>query len=183
MCTAAINNQRRFLGKRTLVITGERAEESSARAKYKVFEPDSADRRNGKRIQRLVDRWRPVHAWTEQEVWDIIERYNVVPHPAYRLGWARLSCISCIFGSPNQWASLHQIDPDRFTRIAEYEDEFGVTIDRKLSVWEQIVKGSPYPDMDPGLVKMGLSGDYSGNVFTDIWRLPAGAFGENAGPS
>ncbi len=54
VCTAAINNQARFLNKKTLVVTGERAEESAARAKYKTFEPDRADNRNGKRIQRHV---------------------------------------------------------------------------------------------------------------------------------
>lgn len=184
VCTQAINNQLRFINKRTLVVTGERVQESAARSKYKVFEPDRSDNRNGKRVVRHVDHWRPVHAWDEKEVWDIIKRHNVMPHPAYRLGWNRLSCISCIFGSPNQWASLHQIDPARFKKIGDYEKEFDCTINRKYSVWEQIAKGSPYPDMAPSLVREGLSRTYASPIRAKdgCWRLLAGAFGENVGP-
>ena len=42
VCSAAIINQPRFRGIRTLVLSGERGEESAARAKYPVFEPDRA---------------------------------------------------------------------------------------------------------------------------------------------
>lgn len=183
VCTAAINNQKRFIGKRALVMTGERAQESAARSKYKEFEPDRSDRRNGKRIKRHVDHWRPVHLWDEKEVWKIIKKFRVNPHPAYRLGWGRLSCISCIFGSRNQWATLHKIDPARFLRIGQYENEFGVTIHRSKSVHEQLVEGSPYPDLDPDIVKMGLDTKYRDEIILDKWQLPAGAFGENAGPT
>ena len=183
VCTSAINNQERFQNKRTIVITGERAEESAARAKYKTFEPDRSDNRNGKRIIRHVDHLRPVHAWKEKEVWSIIERYKVVPHPAYRLGWSRLSCISCIFGSCNQWASLNQIAAERIKSISDYEKEFDCTIQRNVSVIEQVAKGSAYPNMNAEIVMMGLSKEYTGNIITDIWTLPKGAFGENAGPT
>jgi 3'-phosphoadenosine 5'-phosphosulfate sulfotransferase (PAPS reductase)/FAD synthetase len=88
---AAIRNQKRFNNSRTLTISGERAEESAARANYKEFEPDRSDNRNG-RTARHVDRWRPVHAWTEAEIWAIIKKYSVNPHPAYWLGWGRVSC-------------------------------------------------------------------------------------------
>ncbi len=183
VCTAAINNQKRFLGKRTLVITGERAEESAARANYSTFEPHRSDNRNGKRVQRHVDHWRPVHLWEEKEVWGIMEEFKVNPHPAYKLGWSRLSCISCIFGSKNQWATLRKIDPVRFNRIAAYEKEFDATIHRTKSVYDQLVDGSPYPDIDPAIVKQGFDTIYQDSIFVDSWRLPAGAFGENAGPN
>ena len=49
VCAAAIRNQDRFIGKRVLVVTGERAEESPGRAKYETFETDRADLRDGKR--------------------------------------------------------------------------------------------------------------------------------------
>ena len=183
VCTAAINNQERFLNKRTLVITGERAEESAARSKYKEFEPDRSDNRNGKRVVRHVDHWRPVHAWSEEEVWDIIERYKVVPHPAYRLGWSRLSCMSCIFGSSHLWATLNEIAPDHVDRIAEYEREFGLTIHRTKSVPERVAEGNTFPNMDPELILESLGLEYSSPMIDDNWELPAGAYGENAGPS
>ena len=131
VCTAAINNQTRFLNKRTLVLTGERAEESPGRAKYKVFEPDRSDRRSGKNVVRHVDHLRPVHKWDEQTIWDAMKDFKLKPHPCYRLGWNRLSCVSCIFGSKNQWASIYHIWPEKVEEIYEYEREFGLTISRK----------------------------------------------------
>lgn len=91
VASAAIRNQKRFDHSRTLVISGERAEESAARANYKTFEPHRSDNRGGRK-GRHVDHWRPVHGWSEAEVWAIIEKYQVNPHPAYHLGWGRVSC-------------------------------------------------------------------------------------------
>lgn len=178
----AITGQPRFNYKRTLFVTGERAEESSARSKYKTFEPHRTDRRGG-RSRRHIDHYRPVHGWSEQEVWDIIARHKVRPHPAYRLGWGRLSCMTCIFGSPTQWKSVETIDPERFERIAQYEEEFGVTIHRKKSVREQIVGKTPYEAITVDLVKIAMSTEYNESIFVDHWELPAGAFGESNGPT
>ena len=69
----AVRNQPRFLGKKTLFISGERAEESPCRARYKEFE---VDRTNSDR--RTVHRWRPIHSWREQQVWEILRRDRVV---------------------------------------------------------------------------------------------------------
>jgi 3'-phosphoadenosine 5'-phosphosulfate sulfotransferase (PAPS reductase)/FAD synthetase len=182
VCTAAINNQDRFRNKRTLVITGERAEESPGRARYSEFEPHKADNRDGKKVVRWVDQWRPVHQWSEQEVWDLIERYRVNPHPAYRLGWGRVSCATCIFGSPNQWASILEIDPEKVSGIAVYEARFDKTINRKLSVLELAEKGMAYDTMAPHDVRAALSEKFDEPVIVDHWRLPAGAFGESCGP-
>lgn len=183
VCSAAINNQDRFLNKKTLVVTGERAEESAARAKYKTFEPHQTDNRNGKRVVRHVDHWRPVHAWIEYKVWEIMKRHNIVPHPAYRLGWGRLSCMSCIFGSSSQWASVNKIAPEHVKTIANYEDEFGLTIHRSKSVMERVQEASPYESIDPVITEMALAADYAGDILTHDWELPAGAYGESAGPS
>jgi 3'-phosphoadenosine 5'-phosphosulfate sulfotransferase (PAPS reductase)/FAD synthetase len=79
---------------------------------------------------RHVDRWRPVHHWVTAEVWDAIRRWGIVPHPAYRAGFGRVSCAFCIFGSPDQWATLRQLMPEGFARIANLERRFGLTIDR-----------------------------------------------------
>jgi 3'-phosphoadenosine 5'-phosphosulfate sulfotransferase (PAPS reductase)/FAD synthetase len=183
VCTSAINNQARFVGKKTLIISGERAEESPGRAKYLEFQPDRADRRNGARIKRHVDRLRPVHKWTEKQVWKIIEKYMVNPHPAYRLGWSRLSCISCIFGNSDQWASIHHIKPNHTDKISAYEKRFGLTIHREKSISERIEAGTPYPDMDQELVAIGLSNEYTEPLIVPVWQMPAGAFKESIGPS
>ena len=182
---AAIRNQDRFNNKRTLVISGERAEESAARAKYKTFEPDRSDNRNGKK-QRLVDRWRPVHDWTEKQVWDIIHKWGIVAHPAYRLGWGRLSCMKCIFGSKDQWASAAEIDPIGVQEISKYEDQFGVTIHRTKSVATLVNEGIPYENVYNNTLRHeAMNPIYVGRIWVNPanWQQPAGAFGENAGPS
>ena len=178
----AIRNDLRFANSRTLVVTGERAEESPARAKYKTFEPDRSDLRNGK-AKRLVDRWRPVHKWTEEQVWEIIERYKVNPHPAYRLGFGRTSCLSCIFGSKDQWATVKSLSNEHFERIANYEEDFGVTIHRTKTVRELAAMGTAYQIEDDRLRAMALSPEHTDPIIVDDWELPPGAFGESTGPT
>jgi len=184
VCAAAIRNQERFNHSRTLVITGERAQESSARAKYKTFEPHRTDARHGK-LKRHVDHWRPVHNWDQRDVWAIIENSGVNPHVGYHLGFGRLSCVSCIFASSNQWSSLQYMAPDHFNKIADHEELFGVTIQRKYSVKELAARGRVYQAVleNPELVKLAFSKHYDAPIILDKWVLPAGAYGESAGPS
>jgi len=177
---AAIRNQERFNHSKTLTVSGERAEESASRAKYQTFEPDRADRRNG-RNARHVDRWRSVHKWPEAKVWAIIKRHKINPHPAYHLGWGRVSCMTCIFGSDNQWASVNQISPESITTIASFEQEFGLTIHRSKPVAERVEIGTPYP-MN-GYIEIALSNQYVEPIILTDWQVPAGAFGETCGPT
>ena len=92
-----LNNEPAYQGKKILVVTGERREESSARSKYDETEEHRCNSRN-----HLVHHWRPVIDWTEQQVWDVISRHRVRPHPAYLLGWGRVSCMNCIFAGDDQ---------------------------------------------------------------------------------
>lgn len=181
---AMIRNEPRFLNKRTLVVTGERAQESAARAKYETLEADRADNRYGSRVRRHVDHWRPVHGWDEAKVWDIIRRYGIVPHPAYQLGWGRLSCRNCIFGSDNQWATIGALYPSSLRPIAAYESEFGKTIHRTMRVTHREARGTPYAAAvsQPELAEFANQPVWSGPIVTDTWTIPAGSFGEQAGP-
>jgi 3'-phosphoadenosine 5'-phosphosulfate sulfotransferase (PAPS reductase)/FAD synthetase len=183
VASIAIKNQERFQGIRTLFITGERALESAARAHYKVFEPHRTDARAGD-LRRHIDHWRPIHAWTEKQVWEIVEKHGINPHPAYRLGWGRVSCFSCIFGSANQWSSIRKIAPDWFARVAGYERQFGKTIQRGRTISELADRGTPYPAVsDSSVVAEAMDENWSGSAILSPWKLPAGAFGENAGPT
>ena len=186
----ALRNQTRFDHRRTLLITGERAQESKTpgkgRAAYAEFEiEEKADARDGKR-RRWVDRWRPVHKWTEEDVWNIIRRYGVNPHPAYKLGWGRVSCAACIFGNANQWASLRAVNPDQFEEVAQREFNSGKTIHRTRSVREQANSGTPYPNTaDSELVALATGTHFTEPIRLDpeTWTLPAGAYGEGDGPT
>ena len=184
--SALIRAQDRFLGRRTLILTGERAEESTARAHYATFEPDRTDTRNGTRKQRHVDHWRPVHGLTESQIWEMLRRYGIVPAPAYRLGWSRLSCIACIFGGNDQWATIRHIAPERFEQIASYEDRFDRTIHRTLTVRARADRGRPYLAAveQPALAAAAMRPAWTERVRVPecAWQLPAGAFGNSSGP-
>jgi 3'-phosphoadenosine 5'-phosphosulfate sulfotransferase (PAPS reductase)/FAD synthetase len=179
-----LTTEERFRQGKTLVVTGERAQESASRARYQTFEPDRADNRDGARVKRWIDHWRPVHGWLEEEIWAIMRRHRVNPHPAYHLGWGRTSCLACIFGSANQWASIRKIAPAKFERIAQYEEEFGITIHRTLSVRQLADKGTPY-EMDAAMIELAMGDEYPVELMIvpeGQWQYPAGAFGESNGP-
>ncbi|MBK4736054.1 phosphoadenosine phosphosulfate reductase domain-containing protein [Noviherbaspirillum pedocola] len=175
-------NEPRFRNSRTLVLTGERAEESASRATYRKFERHRADKRDSPKLRRHVDVLRAVHDWPEAMVWDIMRRYRIRPHPAYQLGWSRCSCRTCIFGDKDQWATVREYFPLAFNKVAGYEREFGVTIHRKLTVNQQADLGTPY-DCDPEIVALANSTVYTPSIIWEDWQLPAGAFRNGCGPT
>lgn len=180
--SAAITGQERFRNARTLVVTGERAQESSARSKYQEFETHRNDARDG-RLKRHVDHWRPVHKFSGEQVWAMIERHRVNPHPAYRAGFGRVSCQFCIFGNSNQCASARAISPERFDKITTYESKFGVTIHRKENLAQRADKGTPYAatEQDKAACR---SHEFNEPIILaeGQWKLPSGAFAESCGP-
>ncbi|MEP2668940.1 MAG: phosphoadenosine phosphosulfate reductase family protein [Cyclobacteriaceae bacterium] len=186
VATSAIIGQDRFKNSTTVVLSGERGEESTNRAKYNIIEPDRADGA-GTRHRRRVIRWRPIRDWSEQEVWDIMAKYRVRPHPAYYLGWSRVSCKWCIFGNAAQFASAYAISPKQGDEIIQLESEFGVSIKRKEFLPELIAKGTPYPaTQNKELVDLATSKIYTSSIILpegEQWELPAGAFKKGCGPS
>ena len=178
----ALNNEPEFRSGKILVLTGERREESTNRATYAEREPDRCDCR-----RRRVDAWRAVIDWSEEQVWEIMRRWRISPHPAYRLGFPRVSCLTCIFGGADQWASVRKVAPDRFARVAAYERAFGCTIKQGISVEQLADRGTPYPACnDTNLVALAMSSDYPADqVFVPdgTWRLPPGAFKRGGGPT
>lgn len=178
-----LNNSDRFRDSRTLVITGERREESAARAKYAEFEIHRADGRQTKN-KRHIDHYRPVIDFPESRVWDILRSYGVHPNVVYRLGFSRYSCMTCIFADDDQIASAYLIDPSRVLKQADYEKEFGCTIHRTRSLMERVARGTPYP-MLPEDIEQARSTEYYQPILVhpDDWQLPLGAFGKGSGPT
>lgn len=179
----AINNDPRFDQAKILFLTGERRQESTARSRYAEVEEHAC---SGKR--RRVDQWRMVIDWTEEDVWNIIRMHHVQPHPAYRLGWGRVSCMACIFGDKDQWASVRRIAEERFNRICQYEQMFGKTIKKGKSVMQMADEGASFVDSAPDwLVKLAMQHDYPcDQVFfphDQPWELPVGAYKRCGGPS
>jgi 3'-phosphoadenosine 5'-phosphosulfate sulfotransferase (PAPS reductase)/FAD synthetase len=75
---------------------GLRAQESDARKAEPVFQAAG----HGSSSVRQIDRWLPIHSWTETQVWDLIRAKSLPYHPAYDLGMGRLSCVFCIYAPP-----------------------------------------------------------------------------------
>jgi 3'-phosphoadenosine 5'-phosphosulfate sulfotransferase (PAPS reductase)/FAD synthetase len=178
----AISNDPALSRARVLFLTGERRQESTHRATYAEKERHPCSTR-----ARRVDAWRAILDWPEGDVWEAIRRHGVVPHPAYRLGFGRVSCLTCVFADEDQWASIRELDPARFEVVAGLEEEFVCTIRHGRSVREQAERGMPYPQVyDPALRALGLGeDDPADQVLVDPadWELPAGAFRRGGGPS
>ena len=177
-------NEPAYQGKKLLVVTGERRQESSARSKYAESEPH---RTNTK--ARRVDHWRNVIDWSEEQVWGIIERHRIRPHPAYQLGWGRTSCLACIFGNEDQWASVSTIAPERFKRISDLERDFRSTIRKGQSVEELAARGQEFVSDKPSELRaLAMSPDaFRKELFylepDENWTPPAGAYKRCGGPS
>lgn len=71
-------------GVKILVVSGERRGESSGRSKYNEIEIHRTNAE--KKLKRTVHQWRPVIDYSEKDVWEVLKRHRVNPHPCYRAG-------------------------------------------------------------------------------------------------
>ena len=95
---------------KVLVVSGERRGESAGRSKYNEME---IHRTNATaKAHRLVHQWRPVIDYSEKDVWEVLKRHRVNPHPCYRAGWNRCSCAMCIFSTPSLFAGIRELYPE-----------------------------------------------------------------------
>lgn len=185
VASAAIRNDPRFHNKRVLVVSGERGEESPQRAKYAIFESDRADNREGK-SKRHVDRFRPIRDWKERQVWEILERFRVRVHPCYYMGWSRCSCMWCVFGNRNQFASAAYINPLQAKNLINYECQFTYTMKRDTDLDSLIKSGTPYSTITKELSVLATQHVFDQPILiprSGQWILPAGAYGDNCGPN
>lgn len=185
VCAAALRNDERFRNSRTLVLSGERGEESPQRARYAIFESDRADLRNGLKYTRHIDRFRPLRDWKERDIWDLIEKYRVRPHPCYYMGFGRCSCKFCIFGNADQFASAACVSKQKSEQLIAFEKHFGYTLKRDTDLASLIRKGSPYKAIQTELATLATSFEYSQPVIVPqehSWQIPAGAFCKCGGP-
>ena len=186
VCATALRHDTRFQNIRTLVLSGERGEESKQRAGYAILEPDKADLRNGKKIFRHIDRFRPIRDWKEQQIWDILEKYRVRPHPCYFMGFGRCSCKFCVFGNCHQFASAACVSKQQASRLIAFEKEFGYTMKRDTDLSSLIAKGTPYETITSELAALATHYEYNSTVIipeSQTWQLPAGAFRKCGGPT
>ena len=148
------------------------------------------DNRNGKRRIRYVDAWRPVHKWNTGDIWEIIKKWKINPHPCYRIGWGRCSCAICIFSTAAQIATLRVIQPIQFNKVLNYEKLFGIPIHyrKRKGIYQNIFldefadSQSQFNQIDPNLIKLINARDFTEPIFVENWKYPIGSFADQTGP-
>jgi DNA sulfur modification protein DndC len=94
-----ITRERQAIGMKSwgLIVNcmGMRAEESSSRKRLPAFKFSA---RNSKAGREWYD-WLPIHEMLEEEVFATIAAAGQDPHPIYKLGMRRFSCVFCIMAS------------------------------------------------------------------------------------
>lgn len=159
-----------------LIVSGERRGESIGRSKYNEIEihRTNAEKKN----HRTVHCFRAVLNYTEKDVWELLKRHHINPHPCYRIGWNRCSCMMCVFSSPRHFAGIRELFPDEYNALRHDEEVLGFTLDNhcNLDDFTGDTKSCVCYD-DPAAVRAVLTGEYSKeDIYVKDWQYPAGAF-------
>lgn len=127
-----INEYVERTGEDVVVAVGIRAEESDERAKMPEWEW------SGKYDAEM---WRPLIAWSEQDVIDIHRRNGLAPNPLYLRGHRRVGCYPCIQSSKEEirLVSLHAGKRISLIRQLEWMVESGCK--RKIAERGETVDG------------------------------------------
>lgn len=167
-----------------LIVSGERRGESAGRAKYNEMEIHRVNATV--RANRLVHQWRPVIDYSLRDVWEVLKRNQVVPHPCYSCGWNRCSCMACIFSLPTHWAGIKELFPDVYEAFCEDEIRLGFTLDNKkpLDAFVGNAKSCVFHGNKKALYQLTTGQFTISDIYeTDNWEFPAGAFRGSEGGS
>lgn len=169
---------------KVLVISGERRGESKGRSKYNEMEIHRTNAE--KKAHRIVHQWRPVIDYSERDVWEVLKRHKVNPHPCYRAGWNRCSCAACIFSTPTLFAGFKELYPEEFELLKQDEQVLGFTLDNKCDLETFIgdAKSCVYWG-DREAIHSLVTGKFTvADMYVKgDWLYPAGAFhGAEGGP-
>ena len=179
-----VNLDKTRADKKILVVSGERRGESKGRASYNEIE---IHRSNAEaKSHRTVHAWRAVIDYSEKDVWEVLKRHQLNPHPCYRAGWNRCSCAQCIFSLPHQFAGIRELYPEEFEALKEDERILGFTLDNKCSLEEYVgdARSCVYHGDAKALYSLRTGEFTVDDVYVKgTWQYPAGAFhGAEGGP-
>lgn len=166
-----------------LVVSGERRAESAPRSHYNEIELHRTNA--AKRAHRLVHQWRAVIDHNENDIWTMLRRHHITPHPCYQAGWNRCSCMMCIFSSPSHWAGIRELFPNDYYAFCEVERQLGFTLDAKRDLETFVGSAKSCVSHDnPTAIKQLITGGFEcSDIYTPSirWEYPAGAFHGAAG--
>ena len=184
MNSVAANLTKTRMDIKLLIVSGERRGESVGRSKYNEIE---IHRTNAvSKHHRTVHQWRPVIDYSEKDIWEVLKRHKVNPHPCYRAGWNRCSCAMCIFSTPQLFAGIRELYPKEYALLCQDEKVLGFTLDNHCDLETYIGSAdSCVYHGDKEAIQSLLTGEFPvESVYVkDKWKYPAGAFhGATGGP-
>lgn len=182
MNSVAANLTKTRMDTKLLIVSGERRGESVGRSKYNEIE---IHRTNAvSKHHRTVHQWRPVIDYSEKDIWEVLKRHKVNPHPCYRAGWNRCSCAMCIFSTPQLFAGIRELYPKEYALLCQDEKVLGFTLDNHCDLETYIGSAdSCVYHGDKEAIQSLLTGEFPvESVYVkDKWKYPAGAFHGAAG--
>lgn len=98
-----------------IVAVGIRADESAKRAKLGEWEHD------GNAMERWM--WRPLIAWSLDDVIAIHRRHGLAPNPLYLRGASRVGCWPCLYARKSEIRLVAQESPERIDEIRDLESD------------------------------------------------------------
>lgn len=162
--------------KKILIVSGERRGESAGRSKYNEME---IHRTNATaKAHRVVHQWRCCIDYSEKDVWELLKRHHINPHPCYRIGWNRCSCMMCIFSTPRLFAGVKELFPDDYASLRHDEEVLGFTLDNKKNL-DEFIGDTPscVCRNDKKAIHLILTGEFrTEDIYTKNWNYPVGAF-------
>ena len=100
-----------------VICQGIRWDESVNRRKMAEW-----DRNNNGRLNLYdCDLWRPIIAWTAEQVFACHAAHGVEPNPLYRMGAKRVGCRPCIMVNFSELRSAFHRDPDLLPKLIAWE--------------------------------------------------------------
>jgi 3'-phosphoadenosine 5'-phosphosulfate sulfotransferase (PAPS reductase)/FAD synthetase len=117
-------------------VVGVRAAESRARACLPEWE------RAGPPM--IVDTWRPLLTWSEQDVINIHARHGLAPNPLYLKGARRVGCWPCIYARKAEVRLVAELSPERIDEIEALEAEVGASARRRYAARGETLESRGY---------------------------------------
>lgn len=161
--------------KKILIVSGERRGESAGRSKYNEMEIHRTNAET--KAHRIVHQWRCCIDYSEKDVWELLKRHHINPHPCYRIGWNRCSCMMCIFSTPRLFAGVKELFPDDYAALRNDEEVLGFTLDNKKNLEFIGDTQSCVCWKDKAAIHSILTGEFNtDDIYTNDWNYPVGAF-------
>jgi 3'-phosphoadenosine 5'-phosphosulfate sulfotransferase (PAPS reductase)/FAD synthetase len=102
-----------------IIIMGERAEESSRRAKLERY-TEHNPRQCGLPVLR------PILSWSTADVFAYLREHNIEPHPGYANGHRRVSCVWCVNSTLEELLIDERLYPERCEQLRRLRASIGL---------------------------------------------------------